>query len=111
MIFAHGESVILHRFVRDDYNAHGQAQPVFADEKLDDVAFAPTGGQSPDDGVRERVRWDAAIYVDPGTNVSDRDEVTVRGKRYRVVIPSGDWVDPWFGINFGAEVKLSEVVG
>ena len=111
MIFDHGETVILHRFVRDDFNAHGLAVPVFADEDLLGVAFAPMGGQAPDDGVAERVRWDAAIYVPAGAGISERDEVTVRGRRFRVVVPSGDWVNPFTGWAPGAEVKLRAVTG
>lgn len=81
------EQVIRHRDGGRDEN--GQLTPA-TDTTLTAIAVAPGSGSQSGQGHRqERARSGediaCTVYFDPGTDLINSDELTVRGKRYRSI--------------------------
>lgn len=86
------EQVIRHRGAGRDEN--GELTPS-TDTTLTAIAVAPGSGSQSGQGDRqERARSgeDIAciVYFDPGTDLINSDELTVRGSRFRIIV--NDWL-------------------
>lgn len=86
------EQVIRHRGAGRDEN--GQLTQA-TDTTLTAIAVAPGSGSQTGQGHRhERARSgeDVActVYFNPGTDLINSDELTVRGKRYPIIV--NDWL-------------------
>ncbi|MGH3954523.1 MAG: hypothetical protein ACRDTI_10855 [Mycobacterium sp.] len=87
------EQVIRHRGPGRDENS--QLTPA-TDTTLTPIAVAPGGGSSQsgqgDRIARARSGEDIActVYFDPGTDIINSDELTVRGSRFRIIV--NDWM-------------------
>lgn len=109
----HGEQVVWHRHGvtgKDSYN-----RPIlgFVDEPLENVVVAPgSSSESRSTSNPSRLSTQMSIFLirDPG--VTDRDEFTVRGRRYEVDGDvEGSWTNPFSGSSFGTEINLKKVSG
>lgn len=87
------EQVIRHRgAVRDE---NGQLATA-VDAPLMAIAVAPGGGSEFVERGRDGERTKFAVYFEPGTDVVNSDELTVRGERFSVVV--NDWRHPIGGL-------------
>ncbi len=85
------EQVIRHRGAARDENS--QLTPA-TDTTLTAIAVAPGSGSQSGQGHRQdraRSGEDIActVYFDPGTDLINSDELTVRGKRFPIIV--NDW--------------------
>lgn len=97
------ETVLRHR--GGGRNEDGEWSPG-TDEPLRATAVAPGAGSERVD--RQRVGEDIAftVYLPPGTDLINSDELTVRGDRFRVIV--NDWR---FGARGGLEVLCTRGQG
>jgi len=81
------EPILRHRGAHRDENgvftADGQPVTILA------IAVAPGGGSDRSDRSRTGEDIDCTVYFPPGTDVVSSDELTVRGKRFRIIV--NDW--------------------
>lgn len=112
-MWGNGEQVTWHRHGevgRDSYN-----RPIsgFTDHVLENVAVAP--GSSSESGTTSnphRLSTQMSIFLTEDPGITDMDEFTVRGRRYKVDgDPGGGWTNPFTGSAFGVEVNLKKVSG
>jgi hypothetical protein len=89
-----GEQVIRHRGERRDED--GKLTSPAADVSFTPVAVAPGGGSEFSERARNGETIAAAVYFDPGTDIKNDDELTVREERFRVIV--NDWRHPLGGI-------------
>lgn len=80
------EQVIRHRGGGRDEN--GQLLPV-TDQPLRAIEVAPGGGAEYGDQSRAGETVSCTAYFQPGTDLVNSDELTVRGDRYSIVV--NDW--------------------
>lgn len=94
--FRPNEPVIRHRGrVRDE---NGVLTPEVADTLLA-IAVAPGGGADRGARARSGEDIDCTVYFPKGTDIANGDELTVRGKRFQIVV--NDWridTDPLGGL-------------
>ncbi len=85
--FAPSESVIRHRGYERDENG------VFTTESTPvtvlATAIAPGGGVDRGERLRTGETIECTVYFPIGTDIVNGDELTVRGKRFRIVV--NDW--------------------
>lgn len=72
---------------------------------------APRSSSELNDPSRAAVIVGLTVYLPPGSVVSARDRMVVRGGTYEVVGEPGDWRSPFTGEAFGLEVALQRVEG
>lgn len=80
------EQVIRHRGGGRDEN--GQWQPP-ADEPLTPIVVAPGGGAQYTERGRDGETVAFVVYFPTGTDLVSSDELTVRGKRFPIIV--NDW--------------------
>lgn len=101
--FGMAEPVIRHRGQQRDEN--GQLTPG-VDTPLETIAIAPGGGSEVAERLRDGETLACIVYFATGTDVTNSDELTVRGERFSVIV--NDWRLPNFG---GLEVLCTRGQG
>lgn len=82
------ESVIRHRGGgRDD---KGKLVAATSTDTLTAIGVAPGGGSRRPDRARDGLDIACTVYFPVGTDITNDDELTVRGKRYQIVV--NDWL-------------------
>jgi hypothetical protein len=108
------EQVIVHRRTAGIPDAHGNATSTYVSQTItaDAVAKGSTGEpRTADRGARDLVEVLLTVFLPAGTQITDADEMTVRGRRYQVVGVPFDWVNPYTGRRPGVEVPLGTMEG
>jgi hypothetical protein len=89
-----GEQVIRHRGRTRDED--GKLTPEIPDEPLTPIAVQPGGGSGFVERARDGETTAFTVYFEPGTDVTSKDELTVRGDRFPIVV--NDWRHPIGGL-------------
>lgn len=92
---------------------YGNETPVWTgaqEQIVDGAGFAP-GGMSEDNNGRTAVIENPTVYLPPGTVVSARCRVRVRGATYEAIGDPGDWRNPFTGWRPGVVLQLRRVQG
>lgn len=115
MLFAHGETVYVLAYLGDDVeDAHGNlvdawaAQPGVA---IPGCAFDPGSSDEPTEANRNAVTASPRLFCEPGSVISAKDRIKVRGLVYEVIGDPADWRHPMVAWNPGIEVNLRRVTG
>lgn len=110
-MWTHGETITVHRHTPGPQDAHGNATSFYVDEPMDNVAVAPRQDEEQRNN-RDIAIVPLTIYLPPGERLEAADEVTVRGRRYKVVGGRQEpWVSPFTGVEHGTQVVLERVEG
>ncbi len=109
---ARPEQVIRHRGGGRDEN--GELIPAVADEPLMAIGVAPGGSSGVPGGAQriERARTgediSCTVYFNPGTDLVNTDELTVRGQRFRIIV--NEWLSDTPSLG-GLEVRCTRGQG
>lgn len=111
-MFPFGESVQIEAALSGIENAHGDllegfAQPV----TVDGCAFDPGGSAESFGPGRDVVISQPRLFAPPGTVVTARSRVTVRGLLYVVQGEPAVWRSPFTGWEPGVAIPLERVEG
>lgn len=112
MFFAHGESVIRHRFtgfVTSPWGEESSLKTFADDEQVQRVGVDP--GVSVEPGTDSTVTSNPVLYIHTLTNPSPHDEWTVRGLRYEQDGEALHPIHPMTGWDPGWIVKLARRTG
>lgn len=113
-MFAHGETVILHRktIVSDPDSFYQDEEEVVEDIPLDNAGlFFDKSSEQYTDG-NGRVITNLTVKLGKSVSITSQDEMTVRGTRYTVDgDSSGDQINPLTGTFFGCTIQLRGVNG
>lgn len=88
-----GEQVVRHRGGGRDEN--GQLIPA-SNEALTPICVSPGGGSEFVERARNGESTQFTVYFEPGTDIINSDELTVRGERFTVIV--NDWRHPIGGL-------------
>jgi len=112
MEFPFGEPAIFQMAVEGDDDAFGNPTMTFADEvTVEGCAFAPAGSQELYGVGRNQVVTNPQLFVPPGTVVTARSKVKIRGEDYKVNGRPAVWRSPFTGWEPGTVVDLEVVDG
>lgn len=90
----YGEQVIRHRGAKRDEN--GQLVEAASNVPLTPIAIAPGGGSEFAERGRDGESIKFSVYFEPGTDIKNDDEMTVRDERFGIVVD--DWRHPDGGL-------------
>jgi uncharacterized Zn-binding protein involved in type VI secretion len=111
-MFAFGEPAVFEMAVQGAEDAHGNPIVTFADAvTVEGCGFAPGGSQELYGPGRNPVTSVPQLYCPPGTVVTSRSRVTVRGKLYQVDGDPAEWRSPFTGWEPGVVVTLERTDG
>lgn len=88
-----GEQVTRHRGGGRDDNGHLTPE---TDEPIASILVAPGGGSEFVERSRDGESTKFTVYFDPGTDIKNDDELTVRDERFSIVV--NDWRHPVGGL-------------
>lgn len=75
------------------------------------VAVEPRPSGEPLQDARNQVTSGFTLYLPPGTAITARNRVTVRGETYNVVGEAADWRSPFTGWEPGTVVQVERSEG
>lgn len=109
----YGETITIHPFVEDaGRDENGNPTSGFGpDIERQHCAVAPHVEEQASDPNRSQVIDGLDIYDSFDCPVGPRDEVTVRGDRYKVVKDIARWHNPFTGEEPGSVFTVKEVKG
>ncbi len=111
-MFPYGESAVFEARVSGSEDSHGNPVASWGSPvTVDGCAFAPQGSVESFEPGRNAVVTSPTLYCPPGTSVSSRDRVTVRGLLYEVDGDPAVWRNPYTGWDPGVAVVLERVSG
>jgi hypothetical protein len=108
-----GETVLIASFdAAGSADAHGNTSGSWDEAvAVPGCLFAPGSSEEPFEAGRNAVVSTPTVYAPPGTTVSARDRVTVRGNDYEVIGDPGDWRWPTDNRGAGVVIPLRRVSG
>lgn len=107
-----GETVILHPLVEGAEDAHGNAVEGWGpDQARQFVAVEPRVQEVDTELGRSKVVYGFIVYDTFDSPVTDRDEMTVRGRRCSVDGEIARWRNPFTGEKKGSVITLKRVDG
>ncbi|MCQ9367341.1 hypothetical protein NQ036_03650 [Brevibacterium sp. 91QC2O2] len=108
----HGETITVHPYIDGALDANGNPVPAFGDDYTrTGIAVAPHVEPAEIDPNRRMVVDGFDLYDTVDTPVTDRDHITVRGHRYRVVGEIARWSDPFKAAQSGAVITITRAKG
>lgn len=111
-MFPFGESVTVQARVVGSEDSHGNPIETFADPvSVDGCAFDPGGSVEMVEPGREAVVSRPRVFLPPGTVITARSLLTVRGLLYRVMGDPADWRNPFTGWAPGVVAELERASG
>lgn len=105
-----GETVTVHRWASGGTDAHGNTTDTWTDATVDGVAVSPRQGEESGNN-RDAVIVGLTLYFPAGTDLSAKDEVTVRGSRCQIIGEPGVWINPYTGVTRGVQAAVERVEG
>ena len=112
LIVGHGETVEHARWSHDEYNAHGQATPVYEDPvEISNVGVDVPSPTEPLNGLDQRQIVDLVVFLPAGTTVDHRDKFIIRGQDYEVIGDAPPITNFFTSTPFLTETKLKRVTG
>lgn len=122
MLFPFGETVYLLAYLGDSAeDDHGNPLDSWVDAPgvaIPDCAYAPGFGKSGRGGTSEPVEDNRNVvfttpqlFCPPGTHITTKDRVVVRGLVFEVLGDPADWRHPMTGWGPGVVVDLERVTG
>lgn len=113
-MFPHGESVtvLAAGVVSDPYSGQpAENWDAPTSTEVVGVAVEPRPSNEPVQDARNAVTSGFTLYLPPGTEITARDRVQVRGDTYRVLGDPAEWRSPFSGWDAGIVVQVERTEG